>query len=82
MLTGGNGAGHYIVIQEQPTEPRFGLNVGASLGGATHLRVVAARPLAWRCRDSSRGRNAAHMARILRQQPVRIAIHASRFVRA
>ena len=26
--------GHYIVIQEQPTEPRFGLDVGTDTGAA------------------------------------------------
>jgi hypothetical protein len=72
--------GYYIVIQEHPTEPRFGLDVDTPLGTGTHLSVaagpppgVATGPLQW-------GRNAAHMAGILRQQPVRIAIHASKFV--
>ena len=67
------------MIQEQPTEPRFGLDVGTDTGDATHLhsgRVppdIAQPSLAW-------GRNAAHTAALLRQLPVRIAIHASQFV--
>jgi hypothetical protein len=71
--------GFYIVIEEQPTEPRFGLDVGTDTGGATHLGLAGGAPhpppqgLSW-------GRNAAHMAGILRQQPVRIAIHASQLV--
>lgn len=72
--------GYYIVIQEQPTEPRFGLDVGTDTGNTTHLHSASAPPgtaqpnLTW-------GRNGAHTAALLRQQPVRVAIHASQFVR-
>jgi hypothetical protein len=75
------GPGYYVVIQEHPTEPRFGLDVGINLGTASHL-VVGARPpsgvalppgCTW-------GANAAHMAGITRRLPVRIAIHASRLI--
>ena len=72
--------GHYIVIQEQPTEPRFGLDVGTDTGTATHLRLADGPPPGLPLEGLSWGRNAAHMARILRQQPVRIAIHASQLV--
>jgi hypothetical protein len=72
--------GHYIVIQEQPTEPRFGLDVGTETGAATHLRLAGGPPPDLPLQGLSWGRNAAHMAGIVRQQPVRIAIHASQFV--
>ncbi len=36
--TGGE-LGYYVVIQEHPTEPRFGLDVGTPLGNASHLAV-------------------------------------------
>jgi hypothetical protein len=81
--TGADGsAGYYIVIQEHPTEPRFGLDDGTQVAvGATHLSLGSgppgglpvAPPLVW-------GRNSAHMAGITRQLPVRIAIHASQFI--
>ncbi len=80
--TGADGsAGRYIVIQEHPTEPRFGLDVGTDTGSATHLRLGSGPPTGlvpspgqlW-------GRNGAHMAGIVRQLPVRICLHASRFI--
>jgi hypothetical protein len=82
--TGADGsAGRYVVIQEHPTQPRFGLDVGTDTQGASHLPLAGGPPaglvpgpgLTW-------GRNAAHMAGIVRQLPVRIALHASRFVAA
>ena len=81
--TGADGsAGHYIVIQEHPTEPRFGLDVGThacSRRDPSRARqrpaggLPVSPPLQW-------GRNSAHMAGITRQLPVRIAIHASQFI--
>jgi hypothetical protein len=101
-------AGWFFVLQQQPTEPRFGLDddpfgagepgivppletwndlnwghvvgTAAALDRLSHL-PVADTPLApaqpvkgiW-------GRNAAHMALITRQPPVRVAIHASRLL--
>ncbi|MDO9353876.1 MAG: hypothetical protein Q7T55_09275, partial [Solirubrobacteraceae bacterium] len=73
--------GWFIVLQEQPGEPRFGFDLGAAPSGASHVRIGDAAPpglplpagLAW-------GRNAAHMAGITRQLPMRIAIHASQFI--
>ena len=70
--------GYYVVIQQHPTEPRFGLDTTVSVG-TSHLSV-AAKPaqvpvptgLTW-------GKNAAHMAGIIRRRPVRLAIHASQF---
>ena len=44
--TGADGdAGYYIVIQEHPTEPRFGLDDGTQVAaGATHLRARSGPP--------------------------------------
>jgi hypothetical protein len=74
------GLGHYLVIQEHPTEPRFGLDDGVSLGGASHLAVSADPPAGLPLGGHSWGGNAAEMAAITRRLPVRIAIHAARLV--
>ena len=78
--------GYFIVIQEQPGEPRFGYDEGTPLNDGTHLEVSfgapqgsmsapqGSPPLQW-------GKNGAHVAAMLRQQPVRIAIRASQFVK-
>ena len=55
--------GGSILIQEQPTEPRFGIEVGTDTGAATHLGT--SEP------------NAARMAERTRQLPVRITLPAS-----
>jgi hypothetical protein len=73
-------AGYFVVIQEQPSEPRFGLDVGTPVGDATHLRKGGGPPAGLPLNGLEWGRNAAHMAGITRQQPVRIAIHASQVV--
>jgi hypothetical protein len=72
--------GYFIVIQEQPTEPRFGLEVGTPTGTATHVPGGGTAPPGVELNGLVWGRNAAHMAGITRQQPVRVAIHASQFV--
>jgi len=72
--------GYYVVIQQHPTEPRFGIDAGVSVGTASHLSIAAGKPaqvplppkLTW-------GFNGAHMAGITRRRPVRLAIHASNF---
>ncbi|GAA4329765.1 hypothetical protein GCM10023165_02830 [Variovorax defluvii] len=74
------GAGYYIVIQEHPTEPRFGLDEDTPTGGASHLGIGAGPPAGLSTEGLQWGRNAAHMAGIVRQLPVRIAIHASQLV--
>jgi hypothetical protein len=80
VIGDGTQAGYYVVIQEQPTEPRFGLDVGTDTGTASHLHSRNAPPgiaqpnLTW-------GHNGAHTAALLRQQPVRVAIHASQFLK-
>jgi hypothetical protein len=78
--TGAHDGGYFIVIQEQPTEPRFGVDVGTPMGNATHLQVSGGVPADTPTNGLQWGRNAAHTAGILRQQPVRIAIHASQFL--
>jgi hypothetical protein len=75
-----SSAGYFIVIQEQPTEPRFGLDVGTAPANATHLQLSAGPPTGAGQNGLVWGRNAAHMAAITRQQPVRILIHASQLV--
>ena len=55
--------GWSIVIQEHPSAPRFGVDVGADTGGGTHLNAS--------------GANSAATARALRRQPVRITIPTS-----
>jgi hypothetical protein len=75
----GHGSGYYLVIQQHPTEPRFGLHTGVSAGTASHLRVSAGAPAGQPLNGLTWGLNAAHMAGILRSLPVRLAIHASQF---
>jgi hypothetical protein len=78
--TGGD-PGYFIVIQEQPGEPRFGLDDDTPRGSASHLKVNAGVPAGMPLHGLTWGQNGAHMAGILRQQPVRFAIHASQFLR-
>jgi hypothetical protein len=72
--------GWYFVIQQQPTEPRFGFDVEIDFGGASHVPLTA--PPAGHAMPAGTqwARNAAHMARIIRQQPVRVAIHAGELI--
>jgi hypothetical protein len=96
-------AGWFFVIQQQPGEPEFGLDVGpdgdpapvtqwsqltwrhlvrsdAELDALTHVTVNQGDPprpdTSANPPGATWGVNAAHMARITMQQPVRIAIHA------
>lgn len=81
-VVGGPGAGEgfFIVIQEQPTEPRFGLDPEFGPAGSTHLSAAAGAPAGLPLGGLQWGQNAAHMAGITRRLPVRIAIHASQFI--
>lgn len=73
--------GWFFVIQEQPTEPRFGFDVGTDFGTVSHVSVKAAPPSSVNIPANARwGKNSAHMAFITRQQPVRIAIHATKMI--
>ena len=68
--------GWYFVIEQQPTEPRFGFDVEIDFGDASHV-PLAAPPAGFTLPAGTLwARNAAHMAQIMRQQPVRVAIHA------
>lgn len=72
--------GWYFVIQQQPTEPRFGFDVEIDFGTATHV-PLAAPPAGHVLPAGTRWAfNAAHMAQITRQQPVRVAIHAAELI--
>jgi hypothetical protein len=70
------GLGYFLVIQEHPTEPRFGLNFGATAAGVSHLVVGGPLPtglIAW-------GKTASEMAGLTRRRPARVAIHARRLI--
>ena len=89
------GDGWFFVIQEQPTEPRFGFDevppalpaVPPSWSDATWSEVdvvpgrhltLAGNPLAATTRNGATfGRDAAHLAAVLLQRPMRVALHGS-----
>jgi hypothetical protein len=81
---GGRGnPGYYVVIQEHPTEPRFGLEVPVStalLATKSHLPIGTQPPAGVPLKGRTWGRNSAHMADITRRRPVRITIHVSQLV--
>jgi hypothetical protein len=87
--------GWFFVIQEQPTAPRFGMDetregpldtwndlawsdVGTAPGA--HVGVLEIAPSVASPDGVAWAFNAAHMAAVLRQRPVRIAIHARRLL--
>jgi hypothetical protein len=72
--------GWYFVIQQQPTEPRFGFDVEIALGDATHIALDAPPAGHALASGTTWGLNAAHMASALRQLPVRVAIHAAELI--
>jgi hypothetical protein len=89
------GDGWFFVIQEQPTEPRFGfdefppaiLAVPPSWSDATWTDVdvtpgrhltLAGNPLAGSTRNGATfALDAAHLAAVLLQKPMRVALHGS-----
>jgi hypothetical protein len=71
------GPGWFVVIQEHPTEPRFGLDVGINVGSASHLAIGATPPPGLALNGRTWGKNAGEMAGITRRLPVRIAVHAA-----
>ena len=79
---GGDGAGdgYFIIVQEQATEPHFGMDVGIAPTNTAYLRVSGGPLSGLDLRGLPWGQNPAHMAGILRRVPVRIAIHASQFI--
>ena len=73
--------GWYFVIEQQPTEPRFGFDVEIDFGATRQVALVGP-PSGLSVPAGTRWAfNAAHMAQITRQQPVRVAIHASELLR-
>ena len=74
--------GWYFVIQQQPTEPRFGFDVEIDFGQATHVPLTAPPAGHTLPAGTTWAFNSAHMAQITRQQPVRVAIHASELIRS
>jgi hypothetical protein len=78
----GSNPGYFVVIQEHPTEPRFGLDVAVStaLADKSHLVIGAQPPPGVALKGHTWGKNSAHMAEITRRLPVRITIHASQLV--
>lgn len=72
--------GWYFVIQQQPTEPRFGFDVEIDFGQATHVPLKVPPPGHAMKPGTTWAFNSAHMAQITRQQPVRVAIHASELI--
>src|SRR6266849_6123294 len=102
------GDGWYFVLQQQPTEPRFGLDeapfvVGGPEGtpalktwndlswahlaptesALEEISYVSAKSVQLKPTDPVTGiwaRNAAHMAYVTKQLPVRVAIHATELI--
>lgn len=72
--------GWYFVIQQQPTEPRFGFDVEIDFSAATHVPLAAAPAGHTLPAGTQWALNGAHMARITQQQPVRVAIHAGELI--
>jgi hypothetical protein len=74
--------GYFVVIQEHPTEPRFGLDAAVTnaLSNKSHLPIGTQPPAGVPLKGRSWGKNSAHMAEITRRLPVRITIHASQLV--
>ncbi len=74
----GTTPGYYVVIQEHPTEPRFGLDPGTLPPTVSHLSIAQQPnvPLF----SNTWGRNSAHMAGITRRRPVRIRIRVSQLL--
>ncbi|MEP6732763.1 MAG: hypothetical protein ABJE10_19115 [bacterium] len=76
----GNGNGYYLVIQEHPTEPRFGLTVtppATTIHVNANAAIPTGQPIPSATPPLQWGLNAAQMAAITRRLPVRLAIHAS-----
>jgi hypothetical protein len=96
--------GWFFVLQQQPTEPRFGLDVGddadygktptdwgnlswkhfaaskSTLAQLHHAPVSSGPPTGWTVGGVKWDSDAAHLAWITLQSPVRIAIHADDMV--
>lgn len=79
----GTSSGFFVVIQEHPTEPRFGLDVAvvnALAATGTHLVIGTQPPVGVPLKGRTWAKNSGHMAEITRRLPVRITIHASQLL--
>ncbi len=67
--------GCFLVIQQHPTEPRFGIETNSVPAGTSYLSSKGPLPagMTW-------GPNAAQMAAQTLQRPARVALHASRLI--
>jgi hypothetical protein len=74
------GAGCFVVIEEQLSAPRFGVETSTDVVPGAHLSLQGAPPGGLELKGRTWARNSAHMAGITRQTPVRLAIHASALV--
>ena len=75
--------GWFFIIQEQPTEPRFGFDQKVDFGERKHLSVAKALPAAHTLPPGAVWpKNSAHVACATRRRPVRIAIRAIQMIRA
>ena len=87
-----DGDGWFFVLQQQPTEPRFGFDETASVNGGTWSDAtwndtgtapggwlrIAGNPLAGQRRGAARFvDDAGHLAVITLQKPMRVAVHAA-----
>lgn len=69
--------GWYFVLQQQPTEPRFGFDAQVSFGAGSHVSVLQ-RPGGMALPATTPwAAHAGQLAQLLRQLPVRVLIHAS-----
>ncbi len=69
--------GWYFVLQQQPTEPRFGFDEAVDFADAGHVSVNV-RPSGMTLPATTPwAGNAAQLAHAIRQLPVRVMIHAS-----
>lgn len=69
--------GWYFVLQQQPTEPRFGIDDPPVAGAGTHVRLDRRPDGAPLPAGQPWATQAGQAAQVLRQLPVRVLIHAS-----
>lgn len=74
--------GWYFVLQQQPTEPRFGFDEPVQFGTASHVSVNR-RPTGMTLPATTPWTaHAGALAQLIRQLPVRVLIHASELLPA
>jgi hypothetical protein len=81
VVSGTNGVGGcFVVIEEQVSAPRFGVEVDTGVVPGRYLSIQAGPPSGLDLKGFTWGKNSADMAGITRQPPVQLAIHASALV--